>query len=218
MSLWEEQTKAQFASADTPQKRAAIYLSLADTLLSRRLWKEARETFQKVVELRCDDAQALNNFAWALVVTPRSDFYDPALALRAAQRAVELAPNADAQWNTLGVALYRTGNYAKAIEALEKSRALKHGNDSFSHDAFFFAMAHYRLGHLDQARDWYTQSIAWMDKNAPEDEELLSFRSEATELLHVANPTTAPVPASRPQPGSIGPTTSESARPAVEHR
>src|SRR5207248_1557157 len=158
-------------------------------------------------ELRCDDATALNKIAWALVVTPRPDFYDPALGVQAAQRAVELAPNAADQWNTLGVARYRTGDYAKAIDALEKSRGLQ-GDKQFSWNAFFLAMAHYRLGHLDDARNWYTESIAWMDKNAPEDQELLSFRSEATELLHVANSTTAPAPASKPQPGSIGPTTS----------
>jgi tetratricopeptide (TPR) repeat protein len=191
MSLWEEETKQKFASADTPQKRAAIYLSLVDRLVMCRLAKEARDTFQKVVELGSDDAAALNKYAWALVITPR-DFYDPALGVQAAQKAIELAPTNAELWNTLGVGLYRTGDYAKAIDALERSRALKPGNDFFSYDAFFLAMAHWQLGHKTAARQWYDRATAWMDKNQPDSPDLQAFRAEAEALLGNVTPTSSP--------------------------
>jgi hypothetical protein len=58
---------------------------------------------------------------------------------------------------------------------------LRKGGDSF--DWFFLAMAHWQLGNQDQARQWYDQAVAWMEKNQPQNEELLRFRAEAEELI-----------------------------------
>jgi hypothetical protein len=58
---------------------------------------------------------------------------------------------------------------------------LRNGGDSF--DWFFLAMAHWQLGDKDQARKWYGQALAWMEKNQPNDDELRRFRSEAEEVL-----------------------------------
>ena len=46
-------------------------------------------------------------------------------------------------------------------------------------------MAHWQLDEKEQARKWYGQAVQWMDKNKPQDEELLRFRAEAAELLEV---------------------------------
>ena len=46
-------------------------------------------------------------------------------------------------------------------------------------------MAHWQLGDKNQARKWYDQAVAWMDKNQPKDDELRRFRAEAEELLKV---------------------------------
>jgi tetratricopeptide (TPR) repeat protein len=190
MFLWEEQKKDLLAAAHTPQKRAAIYLTLVEGHVNCGLWKEARDTFQKVVQLDSDDTVALNKFASSLVVIPRPEFHDPALGLQAAQRAVELAPDSAQYWNTLGIARYRTGDYAKAIDALEKSGALK-GNGCFIDGALFISMAHFRLGHLDDALFWYTQASASMDQNEP-DPLLKAFRAEAEALLGILTPTSRP--------------------------
>jgi hypothetical protein len=44
------------------------------------------------------------------------------------------------------------------------------------------AMAHGRLDQKDEARRWYDRAVQWMEKNAPQNVELLRFRAEAAEL------------------------------------
>jgi Flp pilus assembly protein TadD len=87
-------------------------------------------------------------------------------------------------WNTLGVAYYYAGEWAAAIEALEKSEALA-PDRQFAHNGFPLAMAHWRLGDQEQARTWYCQAVAWMEKERPMDETLVRFRAETEELLGI---------------------------------
>ena len=47
------------------------------------------------------------------------------------------------------------------------------------------AVAHWRLGNQDEARKWYDQAVAWMNKNQPKNEELRRFRAEAEELMKI---------------------------------
>ena len=44
-------------------------------------------------------------------------------------------------------------------------------------------MAHWQLGHADEARSWYAKAVAWTEKNAPQNKELIRFRAEAAALL-----------------------------------
>jgi Flp pilus assembly protein TadD len=94
-----------------------------------------------------------------------------------------LAPADPNNWTTLGIANYRAGNWKESLSALQKSIELSKGGDSS--DWFLLAMAHAQLGDKDQARKWYDQAVAWMDKNKPKNEELLRFWAEATELLKI---------------------------------
>jgi tetratricopeptide (TPR) repeat protein len=81
------------------------------------------------------------------------------------------------------VAHYRAGDWKAAIGALEKSRDLRKGGDSF--DWFFLAMAHLQLNEKEKAHKWYDQAGQWMEKNKPNDEELRRFRAEAAQLLGI---------------------------------
>ncbi len=92
-------------------------------------------------------------------------------------------------WSTLGVCLYRAGDWKTAIEALKKSRDLRNGGDSF--DWFFLAMAHWQLREKENARRWYDQAVEWMEKSQPRNEELRRLRAEAEELLGVTTETTS---------------------------
>jgi tetratricopeptide (TPR) repeat protein len=104
-------------------------------------------------------------------------------AVALANKAIKLAPNEGANWNTLGVALYRAGNFKAAIEALNKSMELHKGGVSF--DWFFLAMAHWQLDNKADARQWYDKAVAWAEKHAPRDEELRRFRAEAAKVLGI---------------------------------
>jgi hypothetical protein len=58
---------------------------------------------------------------------------------------------------------------------------LRKGDDNFNW--FFLAMAHWQLGHKEEARKWYDRAVEWMQKNKPNDEALHRFRAEAAMLL-----------------------------------
>jgi serine/threonine protein kinase/Flp pilus assembly protein TadD len=128
-------------------------------------------------------AEIYNDFAWLLATCPDPRLRNYPQAVESAKKAVQLAPGAGAVWNTLGVALYRSGNWKEAIAALEKSVTLRNGGDSF--DWFFLAMTNRQLGEKDKARRWYDKAVRWMEKNRPADEELRRLRSEAAQVLGV---------------------------------
>jgi Tfp pilus assembly protein PilF len=144
-------------------------------------WEKAAADHAKDVTLAPRDGHGYNNFAWLLATCPDPKFRDPARAVQLAKKATGLMPKANTFWNTLGVANYRAGDWQAARTALEKSMELQQGGNSF--DWIFLAMAHWRLGEKDKAREWYDRAVQWMDKNQPTNEELRRFRAEAAELL-----------------------------------
>jgi tetratricopeptide (TPR) repeat protein len=156
-----------------------------------KLWRAATdpEALARRTILDSDDpnyqvARQAHLSAWALATTADPEERNPAKAVELAKKAVELAPTQGTYWNTLGVAQYRTGDWKAALEALENSMRLLPGKQE-SFNMFFLAMAHWRLGEKDKAREWYDKAVAWMDKNQPTNEELLRFRAEAAELLGI---------------------------------
>jgi tetratricopeptide (TPR) repeat protein len=136
----------------------------------------------KAVGLNPKHAMAFNNLAWTLATCPELKIRDSRRAVELAERAVLLEPKGS--MNTLGVAHYRAGDWKAAIAALKKSVELDQ-RPATSFNAFFLAMAHWQIGEKEQARSWYDQGVHWMQKNAPNDEELRRFRAEAEELLEI---------------------------------
>jgi tetratricopeptide (TPR) repeat protein len=148
--------------------------------------EEHRAMLQEIIELvntprnkPADHALNYNFLAWILCTFPDEQVRNPPEALKWARKAVE-AQRDGATLSTLGVALYRNGLYREAIDALNQSIELKSdGADT----CFFLAMAHWQLGEKDEARTWFIRAIEWMEKNAPQDEELQRFRAEAEALI-----------------------------------
>jgi tetratricopeptide (TPR) repeat protein len=114
---------------------------------------------------------------------PDHKFRDTKRAVELAKKAVELAPGRGENWNTLGIAYYRAGDFKASMEALERSMRL--GKSRHGADSFFLAMAHWQLGRKEEARKWYDKAVAWMDKNQPQNDELRRFRAEAAKLLGI---------------------------------
>src|SRR5262249_4601384 len=118
-----------------------------------------------------------HEFARVLVRDRRLSVLEPAQAVRFARRAVELEPQDGDSRNTLGMALYRAGDWKAALEEFARSMELRKGGDTS--DWFFLAMAHAQLGHRDEARQWYERAVQGMGQHAPRKYELLRFRAEA---------------------------------------
>ena len=147
------------------------------------LGEQVTNACPEVVAPRVWLAGMRNGLAWRLATCADQTRRNPADAVALAQEAVGSTSVPKHYLNTLGVAHYRTGNWAEALKALQKSAQLQ-GDNSF--DFFFLAMSHWRLGNRDDARQWYDKAVAWMEKNKPNDEELKRFRAEAEELLGIA--------------------------------
>ena len=123
--------------------RALMFMQLED-------YEKASDDFLQATAAEPESASMNNNVAWILATYPEASIRDPERATKLANRAIELAPDAGAYWNTLGVAQYRNGQLSSAIESLMKSLELRDGGDAL--DFFFLAMAHWQLGNKAEAR------------------------------------------------------------------
>ncbi len=147
--------------------------------------KQSRADREKAGSLLPKNPMTLNSRAWTDATGPFIH-RDPERAVVLARRAVALAPGEQITLNTLGVALYRAGQYAEAATILERSRAAGKGEfEAF--DLFFLAMAHHQLGHREQARGSYARAVRWLEKqkSLPRSyaKELAAFCAEAEALL-----------------------------------
>lgn len=144
---------------------------------------------QKSIEVDPTYAPAYNQLAWYLVTGQERTNSDLEQGVKHARRAVEIGSNVAENWNTLGVALYYSGQWQESIDSLQKSIELSKVPKSYvsSFDYFFLAMAHWQLKHNEEARKWYDQAVEWMEKDKSQDKELLRFGEEATKLLNIVS-------------------------------
>ncbi len=146
---------------------------------------QARADLKRALEFPQPGAEDLNTAAWRLA-TGSLELRDPARAVLLAKKAVEQAPASQLYLNTLGVALYRAGQFDEAVTTLQKS--LQAGKGQFdAFDLLFLAMAHHRLGHRAEAKRSFDRAVRWVSahKNLAPDhaKELAEFKAEADGVL-----------------------------------
>ncbi|MHC4974429.1 MAG: tetratricopeptide repeat protein [Planctomycetota bacterium] len=126
------------------------------------------------------DWGSLQTSAWFLVAVAQPDLRRPDEAAEFARRVIQVAPHA---WNyrSLGVALYRQGDWSNAVKALETAIGLEFGVTGT--DWFFVAMAKSKLGREQEARRAYEAAVTWMEEHEPANPQLKRFRAEAEEVL-----------------------------------
>jgi len=149
-------------------------------------YREAIAAYSAFLESAPRDARTLNALARLFATCPAVELRDAARAVELAKKAVELAPREPNYWNTLGVAHYRAGDWGAAIAALEQAIWLRRVSDGS--DWFFLAMAHWRLGDKEQARQFYDKAVQWTENNRRKSDELRRFQAEAEELLGIKGP------------------------------
>jgi eukaryotic-like serine/threonine-protein kinase len=131
-----------------------------------------------------DQGSLLNHLAWAYCIGP-PPLRDPARALVHARRAVRLSPAIGTYRNTLGVALYRSGQYREAVTELDTSLAAGSQADA-PYDLFFLAMCRVRLGHTARAKVDFERAChlqAEVRRSAGNVEELEAIKREAKDVL-----------------------------------
>jgi tetratricopeptide (TPR) repeat protein len=180
-----EAIKEHRLAIDLKKNEPGMHLNLGNALAASGRPDEAIAVLDKAVKTFPESPDVPNGLAWHLATCADAKFRDPARAVTLAAKAVELAsanpfPN---HWGTLGTARYRVGDWNGCIKALDKRIKLNNGGDAYSW--FFLAMARWQLGEKELARKSFERAVQWMDKNAPQNEELRRFRAEAEELLGV---------------------------------
>jgi serine/threonine protein kinase/tetratricopeptide (TPR) repeat protein len=154
----------------------------ARCLLAAGRTEEAEALYRRALQLSPERSEVQVGWAWFLATRPDTDRRDPRQAVEFAKkdRGMSLV---FARGDVLGVAQYRAGDWPAAATALGQAVQTPAGQANGA--GFFLAMAHWRLGHKDEARKQYEQSVGWADKYRPRDLELLRFRAEAARLLEI---------------------------------
>jgi tetratricopeptide (TPR) repeat protein/serine/threonine protein kinase len=158
------------------RNRGSAYL-----LLGRHA--EAIADFSQAIELSPKYAAAHDRLAWLLATCSDPKLRDPHRAVAEANEALALEPKNGIYWQTFAWAQYRAGDCQASVTAMEKVKELGSAGDSI--EWFLLALAHWKLGNKDEARQWYGRAVAWMEENQPKNEELARFRAEAGELLEI---------------------------------
>jgi tetratricopeptide (TPR) repeat protein len=157
------------------------------------LFRQAEQEWRKAKSTPIRD----NQLAWFLATCPDPQFRKPKEAVELAQQAVKKTPETEpwivhgvvdyGPWQfrrTLGVALYRAGDWKAAVKAPLQAAGHRARDDSIAYD-FVRAMTEWQLGHKDVARSIYAAAVVQMKRNRPDDEELRRFREEAAHLLGI---------------------------------
>jgi len=154
----------------------------------------AIKTYERMNTVWPDRPQLLNNIAWILTTCPIKSLRDPPRAVALARRATDKAPNMPTYWDTLGAALYRTGEWKQAKEALR--RALELSRDGIPQSMLFLSMTACRLGDRRTAWDRHNQVASWLVLCQRENCEVQRIAAEerdvlvVTELQHLVAPIT----------------------------
>jgi tetratricopeptide (TPR) repeat protein len=178
------------------------YTNLGNTLGKKGLHEEAIAAYEQAITLAPQNDSladhnmtlANGNLAWLLANSVDVQRRDPDKAVRIAKQLVEQFPNDCRNWTALGLALYRSGDWQGAIDALKKSEEIPPVRFESCVNALLLAMAHWQLSEQDEARRWYGKAVEWMEKHQAEDETLRRFQEEAEELLKITDeePTAKP--------------------------
>jgi eukaryotic-like serine/threonine-protein kinase len=158
-------------------------------------FRRALGLFEQNAERFPDMARGHYHLAWVLGACPDPRMRDPGRAVRHAQRALDLGPETAAAWTCLGIAQFRAGQFRAAAAACEKGLRLNPDCDWF--EWFFQAMAQWRLGQKERARESYATGMEWAKRRPVVELELRACRREAAVLLGVADGGLPPLTNSR---------------------
>jgi tetratricopeptide (TPR) repeat protein len=157
--------------------------AIEERQIALRIWDILVSSHSRNADYRNHRIAALNDLAWLLSTDPDPRVQDPSQALMLAEEAVRSSSDHEASWNTLGVTRYRVGDWAGAIEALERSALSSIDGLGTAFDHYFLSMAWCRLQHEGQAREWLERGIAWTARHRLGHPPLERFREEAESLL-----------------------------------
>jgi len=164
------------------------HYNLGVELVRKGLTGEAITEYREAIRYMPEFGAAYGNLANILsgCCLPDPAFVKPDEAVELATKAVSLAPRHAGLRSTLGIAHYRAGHMEAALEALEMPLSRqRRGLEVY--DWLFAAMAHWRLGHRDEAHAWHDRALAWIAEHPSDEPELKALAAEAAGLIGSRN-------------------------------
>ena len=122
--------------------------------------RQKLQALQRAYTSKPQSALAANDLAWNLVTAPL-ELRDTRRALELAEQAVRSEPSSTTYRNTLGAALYRAGEFDRAVALLEPNVAAA-PNGQLPFDLLFLAMCHAAAGRQPQAEVYLQMAERWL--------------------------------------------------------
>jgi serine/threonine protein kinase/Flp pilus assembly protein TadD len=157
--LWNETLSIRLKKvlpSDLAKRRPEVYHGVVDPMLKAGHVRQAYQFCKEALAAGPTNAETFNALAWHMSVPEHVNGRDPALAVQAAKRALDIAPEVHSR-NTLGLALYRAGEFARAVQELEVC-VKTNADDPEPCDFVILAMACERLGRHDAALASYKRA------------------------------------------------------------
>jgi tetratricopeptide (TPR) repeat protein len=106
-------------------KIASGHFNLANVLLHKGKTAEAIIQFEEALSLEPGSVQCMNDLAWLLATTSKTELCDPNRAIMLSEKACELTNYKKPELlDTLAAGYAAGGNYSKAVETAEKALEL----------------------------------------------------------------------------------------------
>src|SRR5262249_51983260 len=160
---WDKAIAALQQANRLAPNNAPYHGELGQAYRHTRQWDKAIAEFREASRLAPNDATFHGELAWLLAACPDLGLRDGPQAGERARKSGEIVRQSGPGWKGLGVASYRAEDWEGAIAALEEANRLLNGGRSF--EWFFLAMAHWKLDHKDEARQWYDPALQWVKDN-----------------------------------------------------
>jgi tetratricopeptide (TPR) repeat protein len=186
LERYDEAAAACRKAIELDSRCRPAYAMLGVVLRLQEKFAEAIEPLEQAVRLDPQDASVTSVLAMLLVTCPDASLRNGPRALELARKAIELEPGDASNSRTLGVALYRTGEWKEALAAL--ALASERDPDKTGFDSFFAAMAHQQLGDSLAARAAYDLGSEKFERTHAEDHDTRRARDEAASLLGIVIP------------------------------
>ncbi|MHC5027020.1 MAG: tetratricopeptide repeat protein [Planctomycetota bacterium] len=132
----------------------------------------------------------LAGLAWRIAADPDRPRADYVLAQQAIEQIMQARPDERASINTAGVLQYRLGEHEQALTLLTRSNAAytEQYPTGVPADLAFIAMAHYRLGHSEEAAEWMDRlRTAMQDPTLARSDDNQAHVREAEAILGSSN-------------------------------
>jgi tetratricopeptide (TPR) repeat protein len=166
LAQWDK-AAADYAHVLGPETPDETCFQLACTRLLAGDTKGYQQLCQQVRERVGAARQPLSPYVASRIgmLSPQGGI-EPAQLLRWGEQAVADQPKCEWFLHTLGTAHYRAGEFDQAIRRCRESLQVAPNWGGNMLNWLVLALAHQRLGHADEARQWFNKAIQWRKERA----------------------------------------------------